>query len=395
MPPLYKHQAEFLEKNPDKVIMAFEAGTGKSRTAIEWLKIKKVGLPLIIVTKAIKQKWHDDLKKWGYKEDYILLTKEEFKKEPPDNLQYIDALIVDEAHNFASPLFIAKMRSQVSEALYKLIENKPNMPILLLTANPVRSSPANLHSLLIFRGVNISWAKWRDRFYHLVRRPYLPRPAFEPIKGWQKMMIPIIEKYCHVALMRDCADVPIHEYQNIDIELNNETLGRINDLKFEVWEPMKLWCAEHRLENGDEKLEWIKDFAKGRRKIVIICKYTEQILSYEKELNKDRETFVLNGQTKDQGEVIKNAQESPECFLIVQAQVSAGYDLDQFSTMIFASCSWSWVDHSQCHARINRIHNLHRNEYIYLHAGPKDYAVIESLELKQDFDVTQITNKVK
>jgi len=386
MLPLYKHQQEFLDKNPDKAILAWEAGIGKTRASIEWMKLRPRKMVLIICTKAIKQKWIEDLKKWDCKNTTEVITKEEFKK----SSIIPDALIVDEAHNFVSPLFIASSRSQLSTSLYNLIKENPDMPRLFLTANPVRSSPANLHTLLTFKGVPIEWKKWQGAFYQLIRRPYLPRPVWDPKEGWQKRMIPIIEKYCEVSLMSDCFDVPVHNHSVIDIPLNEDTKKEIKGLVAEAWEPMKLWCAEHRLENGIEKLEWIKEFSKGRRKVVIICKYTEQILAYEKELKKDRETFVLNGQTKDQGQIIKDAQESSECFLIVQAQVSAGYDLDQFSTMIFASASWSWVDHSQCHGRINRAHNLHRNEYIYLVAGEKDKRVLESLEAKKDFDVSQI-----
>ena len=388
IPPLFKHQAEFLKKNPAMGILAWEAGIGKTRASIEWLTNNKAKNPLIICTKAIKTKWKEDLIKWGYTGNYVLLTKEEFKKNPKH--ENIDRLIVDEAHNFSSPLFVAKLRSQLSTDLYKFIQANPNIPRLLLTANPVRSSPSNLHTMLVFAGVGIEWPKWQKAFFHLVRRPYLPRPAWEPKIGWQKRMIPIIDKYCHVSLMSDSFDVPVQEHTYIDIKLTKRTRDDIKELGKEEWEPMKLWCGEHRLENGEEKLKWIKNFSKGRKKMVIICKYTDQIKAYAKALEKDRETFVLSGQVKDQGAVIKSAQESPECFIIVQAQVSAGYDLDQFSTMIFASPGWSWVDYSQAKGRINRAHNLHRNEYYHLIAGPKDKAIIDSLEDKKDFDVSQI-----
>ena len=389
MPPLYKHQQAFLDENPKKGILAFEAGTGKSRTAIEWAKKWPERHPIIVVTKAIRTKWHDDMALWGYTGKYTILTKEEFRKKKPAPKVNKNLLIVDEAHNFASPLFVPANRSKMSEALYDFISCDPNMPVLLLTANPVRSSPANLHTLLTFRGVDIEWKKWRDAFYHLIHRPYLPRPAWEPKKGWQKRMIPIIEKYCHVALMRDCFDVPLHEYTIACVDLVEDTIESIKKVVQEEWEPMKIWCAEHRLENGIEKLEWIKQFAEGCRKIVVVCRYKDQIAMYAKALEKDRETFVLTGDTNDQGQVIKDAQESPECFLIIQSGIGAGFDLDTFSAMVFASCDWSWVNFSQMHGRINRAHNLHRNRYIYLISGEKDRAILESLQAKQDFDVSK------
>lgn len=385
---LYKHQQQFLEANPDIAILAWEAGVGKTVGAIEWLKLRpKVKSPLIIVTKAIKQKWKDELQKWGYQGNAQVITKEELKK---DQYYQPDALIIDEAHHFSSPLFIAKDRSAMTQQLYSLIRSNPSMSRLLLTANVVRSNPANLHTLLYLSVKQIEWKKWQSRFYSLQHFPYLPRPAYLPVKGWQKMMPPIIAKYCSIALMKDCADVPVHEYTTIDIELDDTTHIDIKKLSAEEWEPMKLWVEEHRYENGHEKLFWIKSFSEGRRKIIVICRYKEQIRQYARELSKIRETFVLTGDTKDQEQLIADAQASDECFLIVQSQVTAGYDLDTFSTMVFASCSWSWVDHSQAHARINRIHNLHRNEYYYLVAGAKDKSILKSLEEKKDFDINSV-----
>jgi len=264
------------------------------------------------------------------------------------------------------------------------------MPRLFLTANVVRSNPANLHTLLYLSVKQIEWKKWQDRFYSLQHLPYLPRPAWMPKKGWQLQMPPIISKYCSVALMKDCADVPVHEYNVIDIELSDDSKQAIKDIETLEWEPMKVWVEQHRLENGIEKLKWIVDFAEKRRKIIVICRYKEQIRQYAEVLSKIKETFVLTGDTKDQGQVIRDAQESSECFFIVQCQVTAGWDAESFSTMIFASCSWSWVDHSQAHARINRIHALHKNEYYYLVAGEKDKAILKSLDEKKDFDINSI-----
>jgi len=236
----------------------------------------------------------------------------------------------------------------------------------------------------------IPWKEYQEYFYKLTVLPFLPRPAWMPKKGWQKKMPGLIKKYCSVALMRDCADVPIHEYQTIDIPLGKGTLADIENLGSEEWEPIKLWYAEHRLENGIEKLKWIEEFIEGRKKVVIICRYKDQIALYDKHLSKMREVFTLTGDTKDQGQVIKDAQESAECVLIIQSQVCAGFDLDQFSCMIFASVDWSYVNFSQMHGRINRIHNLHRNEYIYLVAGEKDKMILKSMDEKQDFDIGKV-----
>jgi len=178
---LYKHQQDFINKNPSKAIIVFEAGTGKTLTAIEWIKLRPSKTVLIVVPKTIKKKWQDDLVNFECKNECEVLTKEEFKKYKGHK----DLLIVDEVHNFASPLFIAKFRSDLTTNLYNYID-KHNPERLLLSATPVRSSPANLHTILYLGGVEIEWKKWQDYFYSLIRRPYSPRPFYEPNKGWQK-----------------------------------------------------------------------------------------------------------------------------------------------------------------------------------------------------------------
>jgi superfamily II DNA or RNA helicase len=394
---LWAHQQKFLDANPDIAVLSWDAGTGKTRAAIEWVNKRDwAQLVLVVCPKAIQQKWKDDMKKWGCRVMSMVVTKEEVKKIDPMSLPSKMVLIADEAHHYTSPLFVAKDRSQVTEAIYKIIRRNQKMPRLFLTATPVRSSPANMHTLLYMTVKQIDWKKYQEYFYRLQQLPYLPRPAWIPKPKWQKEMQTLIDKYCNVVLMKDCFDVPIHEYTTVAIELSKETKEQIRLLPKNEWEAVKLWYAEHRLESGIEKLEWIKEFSEGQRKIVIVCRYKEQIAQYAKELSKKREVFVLTGDTKDQGQTIKDAQESPECFIIIQSQVCAGFDLDQFSCMIFTSIDFSYVNFTQMHGRINRAHNLHRNRHYYLVAGEKDKLVLEAMDLKQDFDINKnIKNETK
>lgn len=388
--PLYKHQQKFVKNNPRQAILSWEAGTGKTRAAVEWLNNQKEKSALIICPKGLKAKWQEDLKKWGFTKSAKVISKEEVKKLDISIIPSDVALVVDEFHYLSSPLFIAKDRSAMTETLYNIIKRNPDMPRLFLTANVVRSSPANLHTALYLSVQQIDWKKWQSHFYELVKKPYIPRPTWSPKNGWQKEMIPIIAKYCDVVLMKDCVDVPVHEEVVQNIKLKKETMEKIKNLKNEEWEAIKLWYEENRLENGKEKLEWIKDYIDGRKKIVIVCKYKEQIATYAKELEKIKQTFMLTGDTKDQAHVVRDAQECSECVLLIQSAVCTGYDLDTFSHMVFASFDFSWVNFSQMKARINRIHNLHTNQYIYLIGGKKDKSVLDSMELKKDFDISSI-----
>lgn len=377
--PLYPHQQAFLDKNLTKALICFETGTGKTRTAVEWLR-RYQGNAWVIVPKRIKKKWQVDLSDVKA----TVVTKEEFKKLDITNPT---ALIIDEAHAHASALF-TKGRSQLAEHTYNLIRKYPQMPVLLLTATPISSTPANLHTLLTYTGVYIPWPTWRDRFYNLERLPYLPRPAYIPKKDWRQLIQPVLLQYAHVALMKDCVDVlpPITE------EIISVPAGKF---KVEVeWEPMAAFVAEHRHEQT-KKAEKIREIGVGYRKVVVVAYFREQIEELEKELKKDKTVYVLHGGVADQEAVIKQAQEDEECFLICQSSIGAGFDLNTFAIMIFASQGYSYLASVQMKGRIRRIHDLKPVKYIYLLGGRIDRAIKKRIELGKDFDPTQLAKNLQ
>lgn len=367
---LYKHQQDFLDKNTDKALICFEAGTGKTLTAVEWLRSRQ-GSALVIVPKRIKEKWKKEL---GDVKATVI-TKEEWKK---SSITSASALVIDEIHQHASPLF-TKGRSQLATKTYNFIKENPNMPVLGLTATPISSNPANLHTLLCYIGEFIPWKEWRTKFYNLEMMPYLPRPAYIPKKDWRVLIRPILLKHTHIVLMSDVADVPpiIEEV----IEVKN-----IPFIKGQESTPMAEFVAEHRSEQT-QKPSVIREIGSQYRKVVVVAYFREQIESLYRELSKDKQTYVLHGDTKDPEDIIKQAQEDDECYLICQSSIGVGFDLNKFAIMIFASQGYSYVSLVQMKARIQRIHDLKPVRYIYLISGRCDKSVQKQLLLGRDFDV--------
>lgn len=367
---LYKHQQAFLDKNPDKALVCFDVGCGKTLTAVEWLRSRQ-GNALVVVPKRIREKWKKEL---GDVKATVV-TKEEFKKMEFKNPT---ALILDEAH-FASAGLFTKQRSQIATKVYNFIKANPKMPVLLLTATPISSSPANLHSLLCYIGEYIEWEKYRNEFYSLQKLPYLPYPAWLPKKNWRKLIRPLLLKHAHIALLQDCVDYlpPVTE------EVVKVKCGTFE--KQSEWEPMKAFVEEHRFEQL-EKPQVIREIGSGYSKVVVVAHFRDQIDQLYKELSKDKQTYVLHGGVKDQEDIIRQAQEDSECYLICQASIGAGFDLDTFSVMIFASQGYSYVSNIQMRGRIRRIHALKPVKYISLHAGRCDKAVAKQIALSKDFD---------
>lgn len=371
---LYPHQETFLTDNPDYAILSYETGTGKSHVAKLWLQKKQRNHnPVVICPKQITSEWAKatpnvysfDLFKKAYKENTL-----------PSNPT---AIIVDEADMMASPLFVAKQRSQRTEALYNYVMSNPDVHILLLTATPVRSTPWNMHTLLVLSRLVSpeTWKQYREQYFALTHMPYLPRPAWLPKTGWQRQMQKLIDKYTYTALMSDIVDLPPETHDIIKLKEPNyeENLE---------WEPAKQFAEDHRLEQVS-KHKKIKEISRGYRKVVVVAKYRSQIDALQKHLSKERLTFVLDGRTRDVGRVVADAEAASECYLILQAQIGAGFELPSFAVMIFASQSYGARDYVQMKGRIKRINALKPLKYFYLQGGRCDRLVYNSVDKGKDF----------
>jgi len=362
----FAHQLRYAKNYKDRELVVHEGGTGKTVCACLWLKDGRDRDALVICPKRVVEKWKEALKDWGSKATVV--SKDQFKKMPA---AHWSALVVDEADEFASPLF-GKGRSKLAAALYDLIKQY-DMPTLLLSATPIRSTPWNLHTLLCYLRIYIPHEKWRNYFFSLERRPYLPRPAWIPKSNWRQLIRPTLEKYSDIVLLKDCVG---------DLPPVTEKVLRV---KVEKYVPVEdTFHEEHRNEQLHKPAE-ILEVAKQYRKVLVVAYYREEIATLEKILSKDRLTFTVHGGVKDQEVLLKKANEVDECFLIVQASLGAGFDADTFSVVVYTSMSYKVRDFVQMGYRVRRIKNLHPVVYYYLLAGRCDKAVYETIKKGLDF----------
>lgn len=369
---LFEHQKKYAHGYKDKELVVHEGGTGKTICACVWLADGRDENALVICPKRVVKKWEKELKIFGTKA--LVVSKETMKKM---GAKPWSAIVVDEADEFASPLF-TKGRSQLSESLYAIIQSfNQNTPILLLTATPIRSHPWNLHTLLTFKGYYIDWKKWRDAFFKLERRPFLPHPAWLPRSDWRKRIRPVLERNADIVLMKDVAELPVETSETIKVESEGFVLK-------DEWTPSAAFSAEHQHEQKNKAKE-ILQIGKEYRKVLVVAHYREQCKELETELSKDRKTYMVMGGVKDQEAILKEANECDECFLIVQASLGVGFDADSFSIAVFASMSYSVRDWAQMKWRIRRIKNLHPVKYIYLLGGRCDEAVFHNIQLGKEF----------
>lgn len=369
---LRPHQERFLASNPDRAILVWSMRVGKSLPAKLWSEHPSRSRKAVVVClKANKKEWE------ALCPHAIVVTKEEFKKRWRE---FIDAtcIVVDEAHNFAAPLFITKKRSQLVEALYGLIKNNPTIHVLLLTATPLTNDPASIHTLLTYVGHYTDWKEFQRQFYVLEYKPFLPRPAFFPVKHWRQMANELIFRYCDVVSLADCVD-SLPPVEDIVIRVKSEKKVYAEDEEYH-------WTKDHKHEQL-AKLDEIKKLGSGYRKVILVCHYTEQIDYLAEKLKNDKPVFVLDGRTKDQGQVIKDAQESPDAYFIVQAKIGAGWDGYMFDCLVFVSMAHRVIDHTQMRGRLTNVDIPKPQLFYYILSGVWDTRIYNSIMSGEDFNI--------
>lgn len=369
---LYPWQEIALNQRPnDHDLWCAEAGTGKSFAGNLWLEQKdRMRNAVVFGPKQIRGVWEERKPTVPYFTPQTIL-KEVLPSNP-------SAILIDEIDIFSSPLFVGKKRSKCAEKMYNYIKENPKAHVLGITATPVRSTPWNMHTILTYIGRYIDWKAYRAKYFELKTAHWLPRPAYLPLDGWQKMMQPLIEKHAVIALMKDMVDVlPPETYEIIKLKPPEYAEN-------DEWEATKQFVEDHRLEQHSKGAE-IQRIARGYRKVAVVVHYREQIDTLKLSLAREREVYVLDGRTTDATEVVALAESSPECYFIIQSSVGAGFDLHTFACMVFASQSYSVRNYVQMKARIRRITSLKPVIYFTLQGGRCDKLIYKSIQEGRDF----------
>lgn len=368
MQQLMPHQQRIVDANPRKALLNWEARTGKSLPAARWIEHPcRAGERYIICTKQNKKEWQ------GYGTGAAVLTKEEFRKVA--STLRPSAIVVDEAHNFASPLFV-KGRSQMAAALYDLVRRSPEMDVMLLTATPVRNSAWSLHTLLCYLGVYYDWQRWRAEFFELKKMPYLRFPAWLPRKDWRARLDPILRKHTDIVALQDIvADLPPPVTQVIKVPPASRYV--------EPEDEVVTWTHEHRHEQGG-KLAYIREM--GYKKLLIFVHYTDEIDRLAFGLADLKPVYVLDGRTKDAEKVKALAQSAESCYFIVQSSMGFGFDGYMFGATVFASQSHSNVHHTQALGRPRHIVHVLVPQIYYLIGGRWDKRIMDTVLSGQDFN---------
>lgn len=399
---LYEHQKKII--NEDKKYVGLFLGTGASKT-LTALHLAK-GKILCITPKLQREEMNfiREAKKWNLDKDITQISKEDFKKLYPTLGRY-NTVIIDESHTVAgaTPNVRYKNRqpipkcSQTFDLLMEYLTNFPPDRLYTLTATPTRS-PMCVWAHARILGRHWNFYEFRDAFYISIKKGFREFFMIKNDKHSKERLGKAVQSLGYTGKLDDYFDVPDQIYKEVKVGLTKEQEKRLKEIYTEFPDPLVLTGKRHQVENGilngdeysqpefidDNKIEKIKDFALEFPKMVIFAKYTMQVEKI-KEALKDYKVLTLQGSTKDRAKVIEEAEKSDECILIIQSQISAGYELPSFPVMVFASMSYSVVDRIQSEGRILRANALKKNLYITLISGEVDSAVAKSINNKVDF----------
>lgn len=402
----YKHQQDIIDQDPKSCGLWLGTGTGKTFLALSLAE----GNTLVVATKTIRddQVWERQLEKMSKTLDLKVVSKEEFRSSYLSLPYHYDTVILDESHTMCGLTPNTRWRhkteipkaSQIFEACLNYITKYPPKRLYLCTATPIKNPMAVLAAGWLL-GKKWNFYAWRAAFY--VKLPMSGRQqVFTPKKDskTKDRLASLVRSLGSTGRLSDFTDVPEQSHIIKHIPLTEGQKQAIKGLPMLYPDPLVLVGKKHQIEQGvlmgnefeasqtfkTEKIEAILDLVEEYDKVLVFAKYTAQIVSIAKAMEEvNVETFTLTGATKDRRELIKNAEESKKCVVICQSQISSGFELPSFRCTVFASESWSVVDHLQSIGRNLRMNALAKNLYVYLVSGSIDKAVRESIENKNDF----------
>jgi superfamily II DNA or RNA helicase len=380
---LYKHQQSLVDINPDKWLLAWEVGTGKTYGALSLLKNKA----LVIVPKSLKKQWEKE------KFDIDIYTKEEFKKNHLSINKY-KSLLIDEAHYFSGMQGLRKKSAMLKSILTYIKKHDPEQ-VFLLTGTPYLSTPWNIYALAEILGYKWDYKKFKEIFFSMInmgRR--FPVPVINKNVIWNGEKISS-EKAISIL------DVPEQTFQEEYFDLTKEQCKAIDNI--EDVNPIVKWTAIHQICGGtlksdgytnnqlfkSEKMNRVIDLANEHNKVIVVCRYNHEIeIIYNKLIDKKINTYIINGKISDKDKVIESAERSDNCIVLINAACSEGYELPSFPLMVFYSYSFSLKDYIQIKGRIQRLNKIKKNVYLSLVVKDTiDEDVYKNIKNKESFDI--------
>lgn len=392
---LKPHQKRIVDENKPRALLALGTGTGKSLTAIRLMEKNKVSCIQVICPKSIKEEWYRKHEEYGCKIPLLVATKEEMKASKHLVYKPNTGVIIDESHKVVNPT------SGLFKALIKYLKQLNPEYIYCLSATPLTKNAWSLFGHAKILGFNPNYVKFRSVFFAQVRMG--PRIVWLQRKKIGYSASSFLSKINTYTIdLKDVTKVgqAIHEIQYIGLTPSQITIKE--DIEMKETMPIVLNTKIHQLEQGqikgDEftdnvfvdslKTERIIELAEEFPKLAVVVRYNLQIDHLKDILQKEgHKVYVIRGGVKDVAQVANMSDRASKCVLLIQAEVSEGYELPHFDTVVIASLSWSYIHYKQIIGRFVRLQHAERPKlYIHLQVSSGiDEKVYKSMMQGEDY----------
>jgi hypothetical protein len=397
---LKPHQARAVKETPDRWGLWWRMRVGKTPTAIR-IACDRCKVAIIVCPKSLVSNWGYEIERWRLGDcKFIVISKETFRRDW-DKLERADGIFIDEVHSA-----FANFKTQAFKAMTSYLNKHSPRVIIPLTGTPFTSSSWSVYSYGKLLGKDWKWFDWYRRFFYEVKMG--PRKVPMPKQGMEAELQVILRRLGTVIDLKDVADVLDDEDIIETFSLNKEQNKAIED----AFDPMpaKRYVRQHQLESGTlkgdgyvdtkfidcEKDKRLIELVRDNNKIIIVSRYLAQLDKYEK-MFKGRKIFKISGQEqRTASEVASLAEREKNCICLIQGDTVAGYNLQSFNIVVFASMSYSFVNYDQVRFRTKNMEKKTPCTYIHLltEGDSIDRAVYDCVIKKQDFSFELFNNKV-
>jgi hypothetical protein len=407
MQELYQHQKDIINEDKKKTGLWLGCGSGKTRIALQLAE----GDTLVICEKQQREDktWENELEKIGKELQLTVISKDDFRLDKFEYRKY-DTVILDEATwaMGVRPSEIQRKRikypdtSKVFLKLKEFLEDIKPKRFYPVTATIVKTPLTVFAAGVLLNRISFDkYNEFRDKFYFkLPMNKWTDIYAVKKYYGIEDDVAKIVNKLGYTGTLSDWNDVPEQTYVTKKVDLTESQKRHLKDMVLDYPEKATQNGKRHQIENGvllgdeytediyikDNKVEAIRDYAIQFNTMIVVVKWTSHI----KKLKEDfPDAYVLNGQTKNRGELMKSLKEKDKYILIVQAGISKGWELPKCQAVIFVSNDYKWEDYNQMQGRVQRGNNIKKNVYINILTNYKDsmdQRVLKALERGDDFN---------
>lgn len=417
---LFAHQEAILKRNPERHLLAFGTGTGKTLTSIMLAKHNRTHF-MVIVPKALITNWKREIARWypeamdysvyrEYKAKnpqfkletaiYLVITKETFRRDYK-KLPKFNCVIVDETHYFANS------KSAMTKALLAYLKVHQVQFRWLLTASPFLKDAWNIYTLASLLGTSWNYVSFKHKFFYEVpmgmkkdaNGRVTPRMIPQARPGMEDEVAALVAAIGTTVKMEDCIDMPEAIFEKEEFTLTKE---QEKEMK-QIMDPQAIvrFTKLHQISGGSlkgneyepdrvfdsEKVDRIREIVEENKKVIISCRYLSEIAELERTLiSSAKKIFVITGATKDKQAVLDEFERSEEGIILVNAMCSEGWQAPSCQLIVFFSLDFSYKNFLQMCGRIRRIDRPQRVTYLTLTTKDSvDEDVAKAIERKEDF----------